>query len=128
MLFSICTGTGAHWSLACPGTRQVADLPAFGTGVRWGKEETPRVPEICRFYGIVIAVFFSEHNPPHFHARYGDEKAAVDIQTLRVLEGGLPARALRMVVEWAGLHQRELMEDWELVRAGRQPKKIEPLR
>ena len=44
------------------------------------------MPEICRFYGIVIAVFFDEHNPPHFHARYGDDKAAIDIRTLEVLE------------------------------------------
>jgi len=86
------------------------------------------MPEICRFYGIIIAVFFDEHNPPHFHARYGGEKAAIDIRTLRVLEGDLPSRALRMVGEWAGQHQIELLEDWEIVRAGGQPKKIEPLR
>ena len=128
MLVLICTDTCPHESLACPDTRQVTDLPVFGAGARRGNEETSTVPEICRFYGIVIAVFFNEHNPPHFHARYGDEKAAIDIQTLRVLEGGLPARALRMVVEWARQHQSELLEDWELVRAGRQPKKIEPLR
>lgn len=86
------------------------------------------MPEICRFYGIVIAVFFDEHNPPHFHASYGGDKAAIDIRTLDVLEGELPRRALRMVVEWAGEHQAELLEDWELVRAGRQPNKIEPLK
>ena len=86
------------------------------------------MPEICRFYGIVIAVFFDEHNPPHFHARYGGEKAAIDIRTLHVLEGELPPRALRMVIEWAGQHQAELLEDWALVRSGGQPNKIEPLR
>ncbi|MFO7901329.1 MAG: DUF4160 domain-containing protein [Planctomycetota bacterium] len=86
------------------------------------------MPEICRFYGIVIAVFFDEHNPPHFHASYGGDKAAIDIRTMDVLEGELPRRALRMVVEWAGEHQAELLEDWELVRAGRQPNKIEPLK
>lgn len=85
------------------------------------------MPEICRFYGIVIAVFFDEHNPPHFRVRYGGDKAAIDIRTLDVLEGELPRRALRMVVEWAGDHQAELLDDWELVRAGRQPNKIEPL-
>lgn len=85
------------------------------------------MPEICRFYGIVIAVFFDEHNPPHFHARYGGDKAAIDIRTLRVLEGRLPRRAVNMVLEWAGAHQTELMEDWELARAGRQPNRIEPL-
>ena len=82
------------------------------------------MPEICRFYGIVIAVFFDEHNPPPFHARYGGEKAAIDIGTLHVLEGRLPPRALRMVTEWAGQHRAELLEDWELVRSGRQPNKI----
>jgi hypothetical protein len=86
------------------------------------------MPEISRFYGIVIAVFFDEHNPPHFHAKYGGDKAAIDIRTLEVLEGQLPRRALRMVVEWAGEHQDELLEDWELVRAGRQPNRIEPLK
>lgn len=86
------------------------------------------MPEISRFYGIVIAVFFDEHNPPHFHARYGGENVAIDIQTLEVLEGELPRRALRMVIEWAGEHQAELLENWELVRAGRQPNKIDPLR
>lgn len=86
------------------------------------------MPEISRFYGIVIAVFFDEHNPPHFHARYGGENVAIDIQTLEVLEGELPRRALRMVIEWAGEHQAELLENWELVRAGRQPNKIEPLK
>jgi hypothetical protein len=86
------------------------------------------MPEISRFYGIVIAVFFDEHNPPHFHARYGADKAAIDIRTLGVLEGELPRRALRMVIEWAEEHQAELMENWGLVRAGSQPNKIEPLK
>ena len=86
------------------------------------------MPEISRFYGIVIAVFFDEHNPPHFHARYGKENVAIDMRTLRVLDGGLSPRALRMVVEWAEQHQFELLEDWEIVRSGGQPKKIEPLK
>ena len=57
------------------------------------------MPEISRFYGIVIALFFDEHNPPHFHARYGAEKAAIEIGSLRVLEGDLPPRALGLAVE-----------------------------
>ena len=60
--------------------------------------------------------------------RYGKENVAIDMRTLRVLEGELSPRALRMVVEWAGQHQSELLEDWEIVRSGGQPKKIEPLR
>lgn len=86
------------------------------------------MPEICRFYGIIISVFYNEHNPPHFHARYGEDKVAIDIHTLQVLEGRIPPRALGLVVEWASQHQGELMEDWELMKNERQPKKIEPLR
>ena len=85
------------------------------------------MPEICRFYGIIVAMFFDEHNPPHFHARYGDYKVAVDIRSLVVLEGRFPARALGMLIEWASQHQNELLEDWELARKGKGPKKIEPL-
>ncbi len=86
------------------------------------------MPEISRFYGIVIAIFFNEHNPPHFHAQYSGEKVAIDIRTLQVLEGRIAPRALGLVVEWASLHQNELLADWELARQDQQPKKIEPLR
>ena len=86
------------------------------------------MPEISRFYGIVIAVFYNEHNPPHFHARYGEYKAAIDIQSLRILEGRLPPRALGLVVEWAAQHQDELMQDWELAVHEKPPFQIEPLR
>ena len=86
------------------------------------------MPEISRFFGIVIAVFHNEHNPPHFHARYGEFKAAIDIQTLRILEGALPPRALGLVVEWAAQHQDELMRDWELASLEQPPLAIEPLR
>lgn len=85
------------------------------------------MPEISRFYGIVIAMFYDEHNPPHFHARYGGHKVAIDIRTLSVLEGRFPARALGMVIEWASQHQTELLEDWNLAQAAQVPKKIEPL-
>ncbi len=59
------------------------------------------MPEICRFYGIVIAIFYSEHNPPHFHARYTDQKASISIRDLAVMEGSLPPRAMGLVTEWA---------------------------
>jgi hypothetical protein len=85
------------------------------------------MPEICRFYGIIIAMFYDEHAPPHFHARYGKEKVAIQIQTLRVLDGHIPPRALRLVVEWASEHQEELMENWELAKENQPPKKIAPL-
>ena len=72
-------------------------------------------------------MFYDEHNPPHFHARYGSQKTAIDIRTLSVLEGRFPPRALGMVIEWASQHQAELLEDWDLARAGQVPNKIEPL-
>ena len=67
------------------------------------------MPEICRFYGIIIAMFFDDHNPPHFHARYGNDKVAVEINSLRVLEGRIPPRALGLIMEWASQHQSELL-------------------
>ena len=73
------------------------------------------MPIIARFYGIVIKMFFqqSEHNPPHFHALYGEYIGAIDIKTLEMLEGDLPPKALALVREWAGLHQKELLEIWD---------------
>lgn len=70
------------------------------------------MPEISRFFGITIAMYYNEHNPPHFHARYGSYKVEVEIRTLAVLAGSLPPRAMGMVVEWASNHQEELMENW----------------
>jgi Domain of unknown function (DUF4160) len=72
-------------------------------------------------------MYYDEHNPPHFHARYGSDKAAIEITSLRVLEGRLPCRALGLVVEWASQHQEELMMNWEAARNDRPPKKIPPL-
>ena len=86
------------------------------------------MPELCRFYGIVISMFYDEHNPPHFHARYGGEKAAVEIRTLRVLEGRLQPRALGLVVEWAAAHRTELLRAWDRARLSQPPAKIEPLK
>ena len=85
------------------------------------------MPEICRFFGIVIAVYYDDHNPPHFHARYSGRKVSIEIQTLKVLEGEISSRALGLVVEWASLHKEELMKDWELAKSNQPPEKIEPL-
>ncbi len=74
------------------------------------------MPEISRFFGIIILMYYDEHNPPHFHARYGSDKAAIEIASLRVL-----------VVEWASQHQEELMTNWEAARNDRPPTKIPPL-
>ncbi len=72
------------------------------------------MPVICRFYGIVIKMYFSqsEHGVPHFHAIYGEFNAVVAIETQEMLEGDLPVRAQRLVREWAGLHQQELLDMW----------------
>ena len=70
------------------------------------------MPEIARFYGIIIKLFFGDHPPPHFHAVYGEYIAVFDIQTLEVIEGDLPNRARKLVVEWAAIHQTELLEIW----------------
>lgn len=85
------------------------------------------MPEISRFYGIIIAMFYDEHNPPHFHARYGKDKVAIEISTLRVLEGKIPPRVLGLVVEWASQYQEELLCNWELSRNSQSLKKIAPL-
>ena len=85
------------------------------------------MPEICRFYGIIVAMFYDDHNPPHFHARYGKEYVAIEINPLRILEGHIPHRALGLVMEWASRHQKELMVDWRLAKKDRPPKKISPL-
>lgn len=85
------------------------------------------MPEISRFFGIIITMYFNDHPPPHFHARYGDHKALVAIDTLTILRGTLPPRVLGLVVEWASGHRTELMEDWRLARDQAPLKKIAPL-
>ncbi len=85
------------------------------------------MPEISRFFGIIVAMFFDDHNPPHFHARYGKDGVAIEIASLRVLEGQIPARALGLVMEWALQHQKELLQDWNLAKNNKPLKKIAPL-
>jgi Domain of unknown function (DUF4160) len=85
------------------------------------------MPTISKFYGILIRMFFNDHAPPHFHAEYGEFKAVVNIQDLTVMEGNLPRRAQQLVLDWAELHQEELLEDWRLCMAKEQPKPIAPL-
>jgi hypothetical protein len=85
------------------------------------------MPTISTFYGILIQMYWNDHAPPHFHALYGEFEALVSIQTLEVMEGTLPRRALSLVLEWAQEHRSELFEDWELCEHNQQPKKIRPL-
>jgi hypothetical protein len=74
-------------------------------GRSWSISRVSTVPEISRFYGILIAMFWDDHDPPHFHARYGEYRAAIEIGTLRILDGSLPPRALGLVAEWAAQHE-----------------------
>jgi hypothetical protein len=85
------------------------------------------MPVISIFYGIVIRMFFDEHAPPHFHAQYGEFKAAIAIDSLEVIGGNLPRRALELVFDWARIHKDELLADWRLCQQHNQPNKIDPL-
>jgi len=70
------------------------------------------MPEITRFYGIIIKMFFGDHSPPHFHAIYGEYNALISIDSLEIIEGDLPKRAEKMVIEWASQYQSELLKIW----------------
>ena len=72
-------------------------------------------------------MYWRDHNPPHFHAKYGEFEVLIDIKGQRVLEGGLPRRALGHVLEWTGKHQQELLENWELCRNRQRPNSVLPL-
>jgi hypothetical protein len=85
------------------------------------------VPRISAFYGIIIAMFFDDHPPPHFHAKYGEYQAQIAIASGEVLNGELPRRARALVEEWTELHRGELMEDWELAVRQEPLITIEPL-
>ena len=85
------------------------------------------MPRISAFYGIVIAMFYADHPPPHFHARYGEFEAQVLIATGEILNGALPRRAESLVREWAELHREELEADWVLARQEQPLVTIEPL-
>ena len=71
------------------------------------------MPEISRFLGIIITMYFDEHNPPHFHVRYNEYRASVNIKTLNVCAGSLPARVRGLVEEWAEINADELLTMWE---------------
>lgn len=85
------------------------------------------MPELSRFYGIVVRMFFNDHAPPHFHAYYGSDEALLAIETLLLFAGRLAPRAMGLVVEWASLHQDELMRAWNRAQSFEPPGRIEPL-
>ena len=74
------------------------------------------MPTISRFYGILIQMYYDDHNPPHFHAVYGKYKAVISIRDHRVLGGDLPPRALGLVTEWTKQHKERLLQDWQRAR------------
>ena len=89
------------------------------------------MPELSRFFGIIIrmyAEFGAPHHAPHFHAYYQDDVAIYGIETLEPIAGSLPRRQQRLVEAWAELHQEELLADWQRLQEGRKPNPIDPLK
>ena len=84
------------------------------------------MPELCRFLGIVIFMNFNDHNPPHFHAKYGDYQITVEIER-GIVNGQFPKRALSLVLEWYDLHKNELLNNWNSLKINGEFKKIHPL-
>jgi hypothetical protein len=85
------------------------------------------MPRVSQFFGIVIAMYYNDHQPAHFHALYGGNEATITIETLEVLSGRLPRRAHALVLEWAALHRDELRANWDLARQGLPVNAIDPL-
>jgi hypothetical protein len=85
------------------------------------------MPEISRFFGIVIKMFMDDHAPPHFHAFYGEFEVLVDINSLSVFAGRLPPRVMGLVIEWTNLHQKELLDNWHRTQEHQPLEKIDPL-
>ena len=85
------------------------------------------MPELSRFFGIIIRMYYDDHPPSHFHAIYGKQEVQITINPITVLNGDLSRRALSMVFEWAALHQQELQENWERLQNEEPSVKIEPL-
>lgn len=85
------------------------------------------VPRLSAFYGITIYMYRPDHPPPHFHAQYAEHVAQIELESLEVLNGDLPPRALRLVREWAGIHGQDLDRAWELAQALEPLVAIDPL-
>ena len=85
------------------------------------------MPQISRFFGIIISMYYDDHNPPHFHASYGEYNAEISINDLAVMQGNLPSRVLGLVIEWASQHKDELLANWTRIEKGVTIENIEPL-
>jgi len=107
---------GPMWPMRLPGAGPAEQVQS--------REE---MPEVTRFFGIVVRMYFRDHSPAHFHAEYGEYEALVEIETLAILRGELPRRAMALVLEWAALHRQELRADWERARGGTPLEPIAPL-
>ena len=92
-----------------------------------GKTGAIDVPELSRFFGIVIGMYYQEHKPPHFHAKYSDQTGVFSLPDLRLIEGQLPPRVIGLVLEWAFEHRDELLADWDLAQARKPLRDISPL-
>ena len=100
-------------------------------GSIWRTKYNARVPELSRFFGIIIRMFMEvggPHHTPHFHAYYQEEVGIFSIDPVELIAGSLPKRQRRLVEAWAELHQSELAVDWEQLQQGKAPKAIEPLK
>jgi len=86
------------------------------------------MPEISRFYGIIIKMYFGDHAPPHFHAEYGDDEALIAIRSVDMISGSLPPRAWALVKEWATMYQAELVNLWDLAAQQQPIPKLPPLK
>jgi len=85
------------------------------------------MPEISHFLGIIIYMYFNDHNPPHFHVKYNEFRAIISIENLSLIKGELPPRVLGLVIEWAELHQAELKANWESLATTGKYTQIPPL-
>ena len=83
------------------------------------------MPEICRFYGIIIKMYYDDHSPPHFHAEYGEFQALIQFESFTLIKGHLPPKAIGLVMEWSALHKDELLQEWNLAHEDKPLFKIE---
>lgn len=90
-------------------------------------EEEIIMPEISLFYGIRVTMYYTEHNPPHFHVEYAGMKAMIDILNGYVMRGSLPNKQIKLILAWCEIHRDELMQNWELAKSNQPLNRINPL-
>jgi hypothetical protein len=106
---------------------QLADIIIHSASLAELCEWVIEMPCVSQFFGISISMYYNDHNPPHFHASYGDDEASISIDSLEFEFGDLPRRARALTLEWASLHRAELDANWDLARAGLPLNDIAPL-